>query len=288
MSGRLIILGKKGYCPWNSDNLSRIRRDQQEHREAQEREQEKQADRASILRLATLKKKGNDEESVHERFNLFESEEKACLDRVKEVQGSRSEIDERKNNERKIPNNNKKNHKEPHCQSHRFGGRCFTKYGRKKAFYLESSSIEKPLGAREVLRHQEMDPMREFHEGKEAEKGKKKVQSKRSHLEVEGLDGERKQRSSKRYRSGGNSSFERDDAYTKGTKGKHKKKKRHRRQESNPDSHRKSTGAKSGNLSDKSFIHTDSIEELRRRRAEREHQERQRQDAILKTAKALR
>ena len=291
MSGRLIILGKKGYCPWNAENLSRIRRDEQEHRETQEREQERQADKASILRLAALKKKGNSGESTQERFNLFESEEKAFLDRVDEVQGSRSETDERKNKERVIRNKNKKNHDEPHYQSHRFGGHSLTKSGKRKKFYLEPSSIEEPLGLREVRRHQERDPMREFHESEEAEKGilhPKEVQSKPSELKVENLDRRRKRRSSKRHKSGGDRSFERDDTYTKRTKGKHKKRKRCRRQKSYSDSHRRREEANAEKSSDRSSTSTVSMEELRRRRAEREQQERQRQDAILKTAKSLR
>jgi hypothetical protein len=39
MSGRLIILPKKSYCPWNKSNVERVLRDERQHAEAQEREE---------------------------------------------------------------------------------------------------------------------------------------------------------------------------------------------------------------------------------------------------------
>lgn len=290
MSGRLVILGKKGYCPWNSKNLDRIKRDEEEHRKTQEREQEKQADKASVLRLAALKRKWDEKEPAQQRFNLFESEEKACLDRGNGVQGSRSQIDERINNERITQKIEGKNDDGARWQSQRFGDHSFGKHGKSKKFYMEPCSIKEPLGEKEIRRHQQMDPMREFHEDKEAEIGiprRREIQSKHSDHSLEKLEGRMERRSSKLYQSVGDSSFERSDEYTEGTKKRQKKKKRRRREDSNSDSHRKSTKTKTRQSSNRNRSSTDSMEELRRKRAEREQHERQRQDAVLKTAKHL-
>ena len=220
----------------------------------------------------------------HEGFDM------AFVQIVNEVQGSRSEIDERTNSERITRKTKGKNDDKARYQSHRFGGHSFGKVGKNEKFYMKPSSIEESLGERELRRHQRMDPMREFHEDKEAGMGipcQREVQSKHSDRSLEKLERGKKRRSSKLYKSVGDSSSERSDEYTERTKKRQKKKKRRRREESHSDSHRTRT-KKKRQSSDRNRSNTDSMEELRRKRAEREQQERQRQDAVLKTARNLR
>ena len=276
MSGRLIILGKKGYCPWNSKNLSRIRRDEKEHREAQEREQRRQADEASILRLAALKKAGNSKDGHQERFSLFESEENASLDRSTELQVSKSKGGE-------------KNHDGFSCRSGRFGSHSFTKQGRTDKFYLKAGPNKEPLGKKELQRHREMDPMREFHNAQEEAQrlpSQKTVRSENCDSDVHIRRREKRKRSSKLHICSDDTSSRRRDVHAEGTKEKHrKKKKRRHREEHQSRKQTKSTKSKKGKSDGNSRNNTDSIEELRKKRAEREQQERQRQNAVLITAK---
>ena len=74
MSGRLIILPKKSYCPWNPENVERVLRDEREHAEKIEQEAKKQKAAESRKRLNALKNGGSDEASL-EHVNLFQKEE---------------------------------------------------------------------------------------------------------------------------------------------------------------------------------------------------------------------
>ena len=280
MSGRLIILGKKGYCPWNSKNLSRIRKDEKEHRDAQGREQEKHAQKASMLRLAALKKTGVGKDRHQQRFSLFEYEEKASFNRSNELQGSKSKVFERKidiRNEGKTSKNKKIRDESP-SRYNRFGGHFFSKQDKANDFYTRVCPIKEPLGKKELQLHREMDPMREFHEAQEVIQG---VSNQKLVQNIMPSTGDVKI-SQREKRKG---SFRQGDAYTEGKKDKQRKM-RHRK-ESRSDKHRKSTNSKRGKSNRSSCKSTDSIEELRRKRAEREQQERHRQDAVLTTAKKL-
>lgn len=74
MSGRLIILPKKSYCPWNPENVERVLRDEREHAEKIEQEAKKQKAAESRKRLNALKNGGSDEASL-QHVNLFQKEE---------------------------------------------------------------------------------------------------------------------------------------------------------------------------------------------------------------------
>ena len=80
MSGRLVILPKKTYCPWKPENVERVLRDERLERERQEKEEKKQRQQESKQRLATLK--GNDSSSPphQQHVNLFDLEEKAAVE----------------------------------------------------------------------------------------------------------------------------------------------------------------------------------------------------------------
>ena len=140
MSGRLIITSKKGYCPWNAKNLARIERDEKEHREAQEREREKQANIASASRLAALKKAKDNSGSHQERFCLF--------DEIKE---------EKKNEVKNFVNN-----------YGRFGGYHFANQDARSASYRNSRGSEGSCGEKNLKRKRELDPMAQFYEDPKA------------------------------------------------------------------------------------------------------------------------
>jgi hypothetical protein len=77
MSGRLIILPKKSYCPWNPKNVERVERDEREHREAQARQRQQQAQDVAKERSLALRKHGVDGDgALVQRFSLFEEEER--------------------------------------------------------------------------------------------------------------------------------------------------------------------------------------------------------------------
>jgi hypothetical protein len=70
MSGRLIILPKKSYCPWNPRNVQRVLRDEEAHAAAEEQEAKKQKFEETRRRT-----KLSGEEKL-EHVNLFLQEEK--------------------------------------------------------------------------------------------------------------------------------------------------------------------------------------------------------------------
>ncbi len=279
MSGRLVILGKKGYCPWNSKNLTRIRRDEERHREAQEREQEKQADKASASRLSALKKTANEGDGHVERFSLFEAEEGTYFDASNKVQGSKSETCQLKETTKK---NDEKNHQEFPSRHRLLQRHSFTKRDKRSEFYLKPPSMNVPLGEKEVQRHRDMDPMKEFHEVQEV------MQDGISHREMvqnikSDCDVHERKRSSKRHRSSGDGCSGKVDEKTEGRKEKHRKKKKRHREDAPCRKHRKSSTSKREKSSLSTRKSNISIEELRKKRRKREEQERQRQDAFLST-----
>ena len=296
MSGRLIILSKKSYCPWNAQNLTRVRRDEKEHQVAQEREREKQADIASTSRLVALKRTRNDDDIQQKRFSLFESEEKASFDGSKQLKGSKSEPREGKDDIRNEGRTSKNEEKKPNDYSYRYnqlGYHSLKNRDTAKSFYLNVGPIKEPVGRKEIQRKREMDPMRDFHE---AEEGilhsithEKMVQSMKSDSSVGISLREKRKRTSKQNLHSDDSSSGRGDTFAKRVKEddhKKKKKRRHREHRQShskrkiPRSKKKISSRSSNNESDD----IDSIEELRKKRAKREEQERQRQDAFLKTA----
>lgn len=281
MSGRLVILGKKGYCPWNSKNLTRIRRDEERHREAQEREQEKQADKASASRLSALKRTSNEGDGHVERFSLFEAEEEASFDASNKLHGSKSETScHRKGTTR---NSDAKNHQEFPSRRNALQRQSFNKHDKRSEFYLKPPSTNVPLGEKEIQRHRDMDPMKEFHQVQDV------TQDSLSHREMvqnikPDCDAYERKRSSKRHRSSNDGCSSKGDVDTEGRKEKHRKKKRRHREDARCHKHRKSSKSKKEKSSPSSNRKsTLSIEELREKRRKREEQERQRQDAFRST-----
>ena len=79
-AGRLVILPKKSYCPWNSKNVERVLRDERVDRERKERELEALRHAESRQRWETLKQQRQEQPRPHDkdvpqRFCLFEKEE---------------------------------------------------------------------------------------------------------------------------------------------------------------------------------------------------------------------
>jgi hypothetical protein len=89
MSGRLIILPKKSYCPWNPKNVERVLRDERIHRENQQREQDDSTILSQEARMAALKAarqsssvsdqnqstSTTSQTQQHQHVNLFAAEE---------------------------------------------------------------------------------------------------------------------------------------------------------------------------------------------------------------------
>lgn len=57
MSGRLVILPKKTYTPWNPQNVERVMKDERLHKERVEREEEERRKRASMERIRMMKER---------------------------------------------------------------------------------------------------------------------------------------------------------------------------------------------------------------------------------------
>eukprot|EP00531_Pseudo-nitzschia_arenysensis_P005338 CAMPEP_0116121754 /NCGR_PEP_ID=MMETSP0329-20121206/3862_1 /TAXON_ID=697910 /ORGANISM="Pseudo-nitzschia arenysensis, Strain B593" /LENGTH=270 /DNA_ID=CAMNT_0003615581 /DNA_START=38 /DNA_END=850 /DNA_ORIENTATION=+ len=268
MSGRLIILGKKGYCPWNSKNLERIQRDEKEHREAQEREQEQEAAKASALRLSILKKNSNEGEKSLQRFSLFESEEKLSSDKSNKAYVSKSTSFDRKGTAR---NDSERNREERRTSLER---NFLTRRDQRSQFYLKPPPTKK-----EIQRHRDMDPMKQFRESEEFTQEtshQKSIQNVNSDCAVR----ERK-RSSKRGRSSDDDCSSDGDMKFERTKERHRKKKSRHREDSRRHKHRKRSKSKREKPNHSACNSASSIKELREKRKKREEQERQRQAAFL-------
>ena len=94
MSGRLILLPKKSYTPWNRENVERVLRDERLERERLQNKQEKSDLDASKRRIDALKRQKrvsqnntNANESIRDRnekkhYNLFEKEEQKMLEEI--------------------------------------------------------------------------------------------------------------------------------------------------------------------------------------------------------------
>ena len=94
MSGRLIILPKKNYCPWNPQNLERVLRDERLEKERIERQTQQEEKRIKEEKIRNKKfqknaavgqkevdaecsegSKGSNSEQQQQHVNLFEKEE---------------------------------------------------------------------------------------------------------------------------------------------------------------------------------------------------------------------
>jgi hypothetical protein len=72
MSGRLVILPKKSYCPWNPKNVARVERDEAQHRLTLQQEEQRQEAIRAEQRQAALRRTAADQQHV----NLFANEER--------------------------------------------------------------------------------------------------------------------------------------------------------------------------------------------------------------------
>lgn len=93
MSGRLVILPKKSYCPWKTENVERVLRDERLDKERRDKEQERVKQEESRARIRALKKEPEREKDQQRHINLFEQEERAVNDQaVNGIKASSLEI----------------------------------------------------------------------------------------------------------------------------------------------------------------------------------------------------
>ena len=74
MSGRLIILPKKSYCPWNPDNVARVERDEAAHRQDQERRLSRPSQSTRRI-MAVQQQQQSDVKEPRHHVNLFQIEQ---------------------------------------------------------------------------------------------------------------------------------------------------------------------------------------------------------------------
>jgi hypothetical protein len=297
MSGRLIILPKKSYCPWNSKNVERVLRDEREHAEATAKEAKDQEKSASLTRIDALKKNNNkkkrklelsasgDDSPIERRpqhVNLFALEEAEHQKRLETVME---------------PSKQQKNHGVVPL----YLGQSVNE----SAFYLKSTpsgtkADEKGEYAvkREEERKDKMDPMRAFF-GSSSEKLNSAPNHHHHHHEP--MNSTMRSKTTK----GGHSRRERRDrAEDKGGSRTHSadastssSSSTTTSTSSNDDSsmqrrnrrrHKRSRSKKHGRSRSKSTNGESSIDELRRRRAEREEAERHRQSEVIQASRDVR
>jgi hypothetical protein len=89
MSGRLIILPKKSYCPWKPENVERVLRDERLDQERRDKEQEQMRQEESRARMRAFKKDPEQQNEQQRHINLFEQEEQTVNERaVKGIKAS--------------------------------------------------------------------------------------------------------------------------------------------------------------------------------------------------------
>ena len=297
MSGRLIILPKKSYCPWNPQNVERVLRDERRHAEAQEQAAAREETAQAQQRLDTIKGKKNtnmqrnianedpvEEESQSEggRFSLFAQEEQAAA-RLTSATTSTSEQKNAKSSSDGI---------QP-LYLGQSAKDVATFYKRENSRAL-SSSTEKRLKS-------SMDPMGQFdiqslpHSQAQEEEEPKLSAKKSSPSEQRSsrhkhsnqkIKRKHKRDNDKRHLSqstdddSSSDTSSSDDSRRRHRKHRRKSSSRHRRKERKHSQHRKRDGKQRKSESSRDHCR-DSIEELRKRRLEREEQEKQRQDSVL-------
>ena len=124
MSGRLVILPKKTYCPWKRENVERVLRDERLDREVRENERTQVNQEESRARWRVLK---GQQENENKHVNLFEKEEQ-------------------KTTTKGMQNN------------------TLGEVTRKRPFYLQPPTNEDEMGlsSKERKRKDSLDPMKEF------------------------------------------------------------------------------------------------------------------------------
>ena len=249
MSGRLIILPKKSYCPWNPENVERVLKDEREHAEEQERKQKEQQQDLSRERMVALKGKSQaaEEDKPLQHVNLFEDEEKKCLEQHQK--------EEKKKKKGIMP---------------LYLGQSVNN----DPFYLRDRSEEKKgVTAKEERLKNRLDPMNEFqvsnNPNNRARAESSTVRGSRLDETVDNsTTSNEKRKKGHRYSSQDSSS---DDSVSDSSIERRDRRRRKKRKKSHK-RHRREEKSKGGNSSK----NTTSILELRQRRLEREERERER------------
>lgn len=268
MSGRLIILPKKSYCPWNQKNVERVLRDEREHAEAQREELKGKAKASSQARLDALKKRkreyqdGDDEDLARRKpqhVNLF----------------SREEEEHRKRAETTFENVHKPRN---NAISPLYLGQSVDK----DAFYLKRRSTadenhttnkrQQYLQRRDHERKLRNDPMQQFVRSSDGAGGEAKKSARKHRTgDVEKADKDAESVRKKPRHDRLNNESEDNNYSIPRRKGRHRKRDKKQR--------RFNSGR------DKSS--SDSIEELRRRRVLREEEERHRQKQLIEDSRSI-
>jgi hypothetical protein len=304
MSGRLVILPKKSYCPWNPKNVARVERDERDHREAQERIRQRETQEQSKIRIDTLKQRQqrggdkDDDNQSQQRFNLFEREEREHLRKSH----NESHLGHRKGNGRKESGRD--------GREETFRDIMTSKTATSPFYMLPAPPREEALSVQETRRKETMDPMNAFHCTHKFNPVVEaplvgNISSTIASATPSSDDNDRKNSSRKRHRigrrhqdssasegddqsefsSGESSSSSRHRGERKRKKKKKKRRKKSKRRDQLDEPHDKYNIKRlktppTANSAD------DSIDELRRRRAERQEKERKRQESILDNSKS--
>jgi len=178
MSGRLIITGKKSFCPWAPKNVERVLRDERIQREKLERETIAQKAWEAEHRIQKLKRNHDptaplestevNTEKKLKRFNLFEQEEMNVSQLVNITQSQASKVG---------------------IMPEFLGGDEIERRKSGQDFYVRKTDVtlEKDDRLKSL-----MDPMREFlnHDGEfiDARDSRKKISSSRSNRQNISVD----------------------------------------------------------------------------------------------------
>jgi len=252
MSGRLIISSKKGYCPWNARNISRVERDEKEH----------------VQKLLVSRERLGSTNKGNDRFSLFKLEEKNSLlkpndnspqkeynDLTTKIHGFENGLmDRRKISESKDKKNNAMKKESP--------------------FYLMARPIEKVLGMNEMNRKRQMDPMKDFHHEDEVVRTTFNTSETSCNKEDHKEESSRKRKRIK----------EDHDSRKNKRKKEHKKKdyfKNRSRVRCNKEKKNSNTDVSNASSESSDRHDFEFVEQLRKKRSEREQHERVRQDAIF-------
>ena len=285
MSGRLIILPKKSYCPWNSSNVERVLRDERESAETQAREKSRQEQESSSVRLAALQKRQttasrsskeatvsavNRSRSERERdaqdaqhVNLFAVEEEAHRRQVEQAGDIGSTRRGNKN------------------------GNCgimplyLGQSAQSDSFYLKSGDStakdhdKVPNNPKDARLKSRMDPMKDFCGGQAPSPRAIKEPSKESITT-------KPPSSRRRYKHRKSCSSSSDSSSSKNTTSEEHADSRRQHGKRSSSSSKKGSRERKKPKTDSSS--KNSLEELRRRRAEREEKERTRQEIVIATS----
>jgi hypothetical protein len=301
MSGRLIILPKKSYCPWNSKNVERVLRDERLHAEDQQQELEQVQKEASEVRLQALKKGNKVENKELEHVNLFRAEEQRELQQqllLKSKQGDQNNklskgiqplylgqsAKNAKNHSTQLNKHHRLSDKE-HRQKERMDPMHMFHSTKQERNQITIRPLQSPSSQEDVPDCSKLKPLPTDGE-KEEKKRKKKRRSSRYHGSRKGdyLAGEEDVESES---SSDADDDDDDDSSTDDRKRREKRNRKRRRSEDRQQQRErkreKRHGRKSSRKShnDQSENQEESIEQLRKRRAEREDREKQRQQAVV-------